>query len=156
MFIVTEYGSPHAESSLGEQGPLNRLALMKQTWTHCWAFDAEQRYRCVPSHQPKVGAVQRILARSVFNPTTDVMLRWEAMGPYGLSEIVAEVERGLKWDDDIIQQWFDADEVLKLLRSASTFDEMVDAVRCVCGEFDADSRLRAIVDRVLGPTSYSE
>ena len=156
MFIVTQYGAPSAESSLAALGPLNRLALMNQTWTHCWAFDADQRYRCVPSPQPRVGAVQRILARSVYNPKTDVMLRWEASGPYGLSEIIGEVERGLQSDDDIIQQWFGADDVLKLLRSAKTFHEMVDAVRCVCGEFEGDSRLRAIVDRVLGPEAYSE
>jgi hypothetical protein len=52
--------------------------------------------------------------------------------------------------DDGIQQWLGSNDVLKLLRSATTFDEMVDAVRCVCGEFESDARLQPIVDRVLG------
>jgi hypothetical protein len=151
MFIVVEYGVPYADPSLCEGGPLNRLALMERSWMHCCAFDARQRYRGVPSHEPKVSLVERMLAHTVYNPKTDVTLRWEACGPCELPEIIAEVERGLESDDDFIQQWFGAEDVLKLLRSASTFDEMVDAVRCVCGEFEKDSRLRAIVDRVLGP-----
>jgi len=65
-------------------------------------------------------------------------------------EIIAEVEKGLEKDDDIIQQWFDAEEVLKLLRSARTFDEMLDRVECVRGGFEADERLRKIVRKVLG------
>jgi len=67
-----------------------------------------------------------------------------------LKEIIEEVEKGLEKDDDIIQQWFSADEVLRLLRSAKTFDEMVDRVRCVCGKFETDERLRKVVDAVLG------
>ena len=151
MFIVIEYGAPHIELSLRESGPLNRLALMGRSWTRCHAFDARQRYRCVPSDEPRVGLLERILAHTFYNPKTDVTRRWEACGPRVLSEVVAEVEQGLESDDDIIQQWFGGENVLKLLRSASTFDEMVDAVRCVCGEFETDGRLRAIVDRVLGP-----
>ena len=100
--------------------------------------------------------MERVLAHTVYNPKTDVICSWEASGPCELSDIVAEVERGLRSDDDIIQQWFDADEVLKLLRSASTFDEMLDAVRCLSGEFETDHRLRAIVDRLFGPEYFQE
>jgi hypothetical protein len=152
MFIVTEFGTPSASNSLDESAPLNRLAVLRQGWQHCFAFDAHQRYRCVPSHQPEIGTVQKLLAHVIYNPTTDVTTRWEPTGGYALSDIVAEVEQGLRTDDDGIQQWFGADDVLKLLRSARTFEEMVDAVRCVCGGFESDSRLRAIVDSVLGPS----
>lgn len=123
---------------------------MRRGWQHSFAFDTRQRYRCVPSHQPEIGAVQRLLAHLIYNPVTDVTTQWEPSGSYVLSDIIAEVERGLQTDDDGIQQWFGADDVLKLLRSATTFEDMVDAIRCVCGEFESDSRLRAIVDSILG------
>jgi hypothetical protein len=123
---------------------------MRRSWTGWWAFDAEKSYRCVPSHEPKVSLLEKMLAHTVYNPKTDVMCRWEASGPCDLSVIVAEVERGLESDDDIIQQWFGAEDVLKLLRSARNFDEMVDAARCVCGDFEYDPRLEAVVERVLG------
>lgn len=153
MFITIEHGIPFVESSLSERGPMSRLALIKRTWTRSWAFDAQRRYRCVPSHEQEVSLLERMLAHTVYNPKTNVMCRWEANGPCDLSVIVAEVERGLESDDDCIQQWFDAEDVLKLLRSATTFDEMVDAVRCVCGDFESDPRLEAIVERVLGRES---
>jgi hypothetical protein len=94
--------------------------------------------------------VQRFLAHVIYNPTTGVTTRWEPAGSYALSDIIAEIERGLETDDDFIQQWFGAGDVIKLLGSATTFDEMADAIRCVCGEFERDPRLRAIVDNVLG------
>jgi hypothetical protein len=151
MFIVTEFGTPYVIDSLGESRPLNRLAVMRRGWDRCFAFDACQRFRRVPSHQPTIGAVQKILAHLSYNPITNVTTHWESAGSYDLPDIVSEVERGLQTDDDIIQQWFGADDVLRLLRSATTFEEMIDAVRCVCGEFETDSRLRALVDKVLGP-----
>ena len=129
---------------------------MERTWQYCSAFDTTQRYRPVPSGEPAIGFFQRLLAHLFYDPVTDIATRWEPAGTYVLSDIVAEVEKGLERDDDIIQQWFGADDVLTLLRSAANFEEMADAVRCVCGEFEQDPRLRAIVDRVLGPSPGRE
>lgn len=156
MFIVTEFGVPHVADSLEASPPLHRLAVVGRTWLRCFAFDAHQRYCLLPSYEPRIGAVQRLLARVCYNPLTDVVTRWEPAGSYVLADIVAEVERGLQTDDDCIQQWFGADEVLKLLRSATTFPEMADAIRCVCGEFERDARLELIVRRVLGQSPDSE
>lgn len=156
MFIVIEFGVPRVTDSLEGSQPLNRLAVMKRTWLRCFAFDAHQTYRRLPSDEPSFGVVQRLLARVCYNPPTEIVTLWQPAGRYVLSDIVAEVERGLADDDDIIQQWFDADDVLKLLRSAETFDQMVEAVRCVCGEFETDVRLRGLVDSVLGPSPDSE
>lgn len=79
----------------------------------------------------------------------EIEVKWQVAGPCVLADILTEVQRGLEKDDDIIQQWFDADKVMKLLQSARSFDEMVDRVRCICGEFEVDPRLRHIVDSVL-------
>ena len=156
MFIVTEFGVPHVADSLEGSRRLNRLAVMERTWLRCSAFDAHQSYRCLPSCEPNIGAVERLLARVCYNPRTDVVTRWEPAGSYDLSDIVAEVERGLETDDDIIQQWFGADDVLKLIRSATNFQEMADAIRCVCGEFESDARLQMIIGSVLGQSPDSE
>ena len=100
MFIVTEFGVPHVADSLEGSRPLNRLAVMERTWLRCAAFDFHQRYRCLPSHEPSIGAVQRFLAHVIYNPMTGVTRRWEPAGSYALTDIVAEVERGLETDDD--------------------------------------------------------
>ena len=78
-------------------------------------------------------------------------MEWHSTGESKLAEIVSEVEKGLEKDDDIIQQWFSGEQVMTLLRSANTFEEMVDRVRCVCSEFEADQRLQKIVELILGP-----
>lgn len=150
MFITTDFGIPRVVASLEAPRYMNVLAYMRRNWEHCFAFDAHQRYRCVPLRQLKIGSMQRLLAHLVYNPMTDVTFRYEPVGSYALREIIAEVEKGLEHDDDIIQQWFGADAVLRLLRAANTFDEMADAVLCVSGGFETDPRLRAIVEHVLG------
>src|SRR5262245_45981820 len=115
MFIATEFGTPYVSTSLERPGSLDRLSVMRRMWERCFAFDSQQRYRCVPSHIPKIGSVQKLLAHLIYNPMTSVTTHWEPAGGYSLSDIVAEVERGLQTDDDGIQQWFGADDVLKLL-----------------------------------------
>ncbi|MES2595044.1 MAG: hypothetical protein V4662_06905 [Verrucomicrobiota bacterium] len=138
MFIITELGTPSVTKTLDASPPLSRLVVMKRAWSRCFALDREQRYQLVPSHELVITPMQRCLARLIYNPTTDVITTWVPAGPYLLSDIVSEVKCGLASDDDGIQQWFDAEDVLKVLRSATTFDEMSDAIRCVCGEFESD------------------
>src|SRR5436190_1392697 len=110
MFIVTEFGIPHVADSLNEPRRLSRLALIKRSWQHCFAFDVHQRYKRIPTREPAIGLVQSLLAHLIYNPETDITARWEPSGSYALSDIITEVEKGLANDDDIIQQWFEADD----------------------------------------------
>jgi len=150
MYVVTEYGIPHVTEEL-KPYRLNRLAAIKATWLNCRAFDGVSRYEARPNRPPSFTALQRFLAHTVHNPMTDIEVKWHVAGDCDLSDILTEVEKGLEKDDDIIQQWFGAEDVMKLLRSANTFEEMIDRVRCVCGEFESEPRLREIVEAVLGP-----
>jgi len=149
MFIITEFGIPHVAEFLTPLRP-DRLAAMKSSWKHCKAFDGTARFEPVPDATPSFSALQRFLAHTVSNPPSGLIVNWRITGDCSLAEIIAEVEAGLEKDDDMIQQWFGADDVLKLLRSATTFGEMADRVRCICGEFETDERLQQVVDAVLG------
>ena len=149
MFVVTENGFPHVTDRLKPFRP-NRLAVMAKAWSESKAYDEKSRWRPQPIELPSFNRFQKFLAHTFYNPKTDIEIPWEADGESTLSEIVSDVERGLEKDDDIIQQWFGADDVLKLLRSATTFEEMCDRVECVCGGFEADDRLRNIVVGQLG------
>jgi hypothetical protein len=150
MFIVTYLGTPSVEASLEPLRP-NRLAAMATTWRSCKAFDGTSRYEPVPEREPTFGFLQRLLAHTVYNPPVGIAIDWKRTGDCDLNEIIAEVAKGLENDDDGIQQWFGTEDVLKLLRSATSFDEMVDRIECVCGGFEADERLKRIVDAVLSP-----
>lgn len=149
VFIVIQDGIPQVARELAPLRP-NRLAAMKKCWERCNAFDANFRYEARPAHEIRLTSLQRFLARTIYNAPLGIEIGWEKTRPCSLSEIVAEIEESLERDDDVIQQWFGADEVLKLLRSAATFGEMLDRVECVCGGFETDERLRGIVVGVLG------
>jgi len=149
MYVVIEHGVPRVAKELRPYQP-NRLAAMQKSWLHCEAFDADSRYEAKPDKEPSFSAFQRILAHTICNPSSGIQVDWHIAGESSLAEIVAEVEKGLDKDDDIIQQWFGANDILRLLRSATTFAEMLDRVECVCGGFEVDDRLRTIVEDVLG------
>jgi len=150
MFIVVVYGMPSVVESLDGGTRMNTLAVMAETWTQCYAFSSTTRYVGAPNKRVYFGWFTRALAHTIYNPVTDITREWRESGGYDMSEIFDLVERGLEKDDDIIQQWFGADDVMKLLRSATNFDELCDRIRCVCGEFETDRRLKAIVDSTLG------
>jgi hypothetical protein len=147
-FIMILDGVPSVTAELPAY-PLSRLHVMDRSWEHWKAFDGVSRYEARSKQQPTYSIWQRILARVIYNPHAGFGVTWEAHGACNLGEIVDEVEKGLETDDDVIQQWFSSEEVLKLLRSAKTFDEMVDRVKCVCGEFEGDERLMKLVEEVL-------
>jgi hypothetical protein len=148
-FIVIEDGIPRVVEELAPYFPY-RLGAMGNCWADCKAFDGALRYAARPEREPSFSILQRFLAHTLHNPPAGIQVAWQVSGICSLKEIIEEVEKGLETDDDIIQQWFSADKVLRLLRSAKTFDEMVDRVRCVCGEFETDARLRELVNVVLG------
>jgi hypothetical protein len=148
-YIVTYSGVPHVTSELLPMQP-NTLAAIKRVWATSRAWS---RVSAFTAHEPdglQISLVRRLLAHTFYNPKLGIKLEWERQGPTNLQDIVAEVERGLESDDDLIQQWFGASDVLRLLRSATSFEEMVDRVECVCGGFETDERLRGIVESVLG------
>lgn len=149
MFITISYGIPSIEQELASLRP-NRLAVMKKVWEHSKAFDGTSVYQPLPDRLPELSVIQRLLAHTVYNPAAQASIGWQRTGDCRLEDIVAEVATGLETDDDIIQQFMDADNVLKLLRSATSFEEMVDRVRCVCGEFEGNERLQGMMEAVLG------
>ena len=154
MYIVVQDGMPSVVKSLDTGTRMTTLAVMAETWKYCYAFSAKVRYVGAPSRDVRFSWFKRALAHTIYNPWTDVINEWRESGEYTIPEILALVERGLEKDDDIIQQWFGADEVMKLLRSAKTFDELCDRVRCVCGEFETDERLKGVVESILGKQNY--
>ena len=149
MFIVTDYGIPYLADSLQTYGT-SRLGVIKRDWERSKAWDRASKYILDPVEEIRFSVIQRVLAHTVYDPVVAIQCDWQEVGACNLQEIIAEVELGLESDDDIIQQWFCADDVLTLLRSATTFEEMCDRVECVRGGFEADDRLRNIVVDLLG------
>jgi len=155
IYIITEDGFPHVANELNPYSP-NRLAAASATWNHCKAFDGEKKYEAVPEKQIKLTLFQKFLAHTIYNPSANISVGWKESGTCELKEIRDEIKKGLEADDDIIQQWFDAGDVIKLIESTDSFDGLVDRIRCVCGEFEVDERLRKIVDSVLGTPNHNQ
>src|SRR3954468_16243287 len=110
-YIFIQQGLPSVEQELPNWQP-TRLSVIDRFWEQLHAFGRTSRYRATVPSAPQYGTVARILAHVGYNPRVPVAWEWVPTGGYDRDEIVALVEGGLAQDDDIIQQWFDAKEVL--------------------------------------------
>ena len=80
----------------------------------------------------------------------NITIQWERIGDYDPSALIQTVRRGLETDDDIIQQWFEGSEVIKLLESAQSYAQMLLAVRAICGEHETEPDVLTYVEQILG------
>lgn len=148
-YIIVEYGAPHVVNELPSMRP-NRLAVMARTWEQVHAFDERARYRIQPRSVPSYGMLTKVMAHTVFNPSEELDFDWQTVSDYRKDDVIRLVDEGLEHDDDIIQQWFDAAEVLTLLNAADTWDKLLVAVDAVCGGHESDPDTQRYVDSVLG------
>jgi hypothetical protein len=148
-YIVFHDGVPQVSEEIPRFRP-NRLGLLYRFWesTKVYGHDSVQ----VPLLKADIRftALQKFLAHTIYNPRESVDFTWVNRGGYKLSAIIEDLRHGLEKDDDIIQQWFDADDVLRLVSAAGTFDEMVLAFRCIEGAHVDDREAKLYVQRVLG------
>jgi len=151
-FIVVEHGAPYSLDALSEPS-FNRLGVIRRAWDELVAFDQTTEYQLQIDSVPQYGSFSRFLARTIYNPKVYVDCDWRPVGPYEPTKLIARVEAGLEFDDDVIQQWFEADQVLQLLRSSHDFQEMTLAVRAICGEHERDSAVLSFVKRALGESA---
>ena len=152
MFILTSFGVPGLAESLLPLRP-NRKAALAKTWLRCKAFDESSRFEPVPEKAPEFSGLQRFLTHTFYNPREKTEILWRRTGDCQLSEIRSEIREGLQHDDDVIQQWLGAKDIIILLDSATTFRRMIDVVRCINGEFETDPELQRLMADVLGPRS---
>lgn len=148
QLIIVEFGAPHVVSGFPTMGA-NRLAVLARTWEHVHVFDGESHFTVQPREIPSFGLLTRFLAHTIYNPTVPLNFDWHRTSEYRQRDVIELVERGLQHDDDIIQQWFNADEVLALLNSANSWEQMLVAVHAISGGHEVDSHAREYVSVVL-------
>jgi len=136
---------------------LYRMDVIRREWEKWEAVDDEHHYQiALDTAPPTYSATHKFFSHVLFlagiNPAVNLNAHWEIVGPYSHDLVLSLVNRGLETDDDIIQQWFGADNVLELLAAARDFSEVILAIQCIQGAFEDEDHPDAIeyVRRVLG------
>jgi hypothetical protein len=134
-------GSVELLPSLRSTWRVNKLAILDRTWNNVSIYRADGiKLRPVPEQLgfPEKN-VWSALAGLIYNPTRDIQLRYEEIGPFDLPEVKDKVLDYVSKDDDILTQFLDADEIRELLNRARTFDELVGVIRKIQGNGEAGS-----------------
>ena len=142
-------GAPGVVEALPEMNP-SRLGVLGKSWESVHAFSSAAEYAYHVANPPTFNRLQVLAAHTIYNPRVSVSGEWRAIGPYTRARVLELVKTGLQHDDDIIQQWFGADEVLRLLEAADSFDEMIVAVDAIGGGPETNDQTAGFVRRVLG------
>jgi len=150
MHIVVTRGLPY---TMKERPPniekLRRHEIALRTWEDEHLFDSNSHFRYFADDVPELTSFQRFLTRTFHNPVVPLCAKWRRVGDFDVKDLIAAVRKGLDHDDDIIQQWFDGANVVKLLKSAANWDEILLAVEAIGGGHEDTAEVAAYVKRVL-------
>ena len=150
MFVYVTHGVPLIlKEKPRDNKQLRRREIATRTWENEHLFDAESHYQYAASNVPELTPFQGFLARTIYNPVVPLSGKWRRVGDFDASDLLTAVQVGLDHDDDIIQQWFDASDVLELLDAAKSWDETLLAVEAICGGHEDTPKVAAYVKRVL-------
>ena len=154
-FIHVSCGVPRPVNALPVLAS-TRLGVMARFWEDEHVFSAEASYEFRLAQVPTYNWLQRAAAQVAFNPRVLLTGEWQVVGPYSRDRLIAIVKLGLASDDDIVQQWFEAPDVVRLLEGASSFSQMLLAADAVTGGHEVNAETRAYVEQVLGPRPPDE
>ncbi len=149
-YIMLSSGAPYTVESLDNIFTTTRLGMIYKTWERLEAFDEHGHYKIIISNQPIFSPLQKFLASTCYNPMEKTKVKWERIGDYNRKYLIDTVRRELETDDDIIQQWFEGPDVMKLMESSKTFEEMMLAVGGICGKHESDKQVLEYVELILG------
>ena len=71
----------------------------------------------------------RKLLSYVYNPRLTAVVTYKAARPYDIDELRRALLSAIDQDDDILTQWHDEDELLRRVRSAGSYDELLQVVQ---------------------------
>ncbi len=77
------------------------------------------------SNNVKNNFFNRLLAKTIYNPTVAVNVSWTHLGEYRLEELKKDLSEALEADDDILTQYADGETIKKELNQSKSFDEIV-------------------------------
>ena len=150
-FIVVTHGYPYStQAKPSGLTHLRRRDVIHKSWLSDHLFNSEAHFQYCPNKLPSVGSFSNFLWRTIYNPIVPVDIQWERIGDFSNAALTDAVQRGLETDDDIIQQWFDGDQVIRMLEYAKNWDETVLAVATISGAHEVDERSLDYVHSVLG------
>jgi hypothetical protein len=148
--VVVTHGFPYTmKDRPANIEKLRRHQIILRTWEDEHLFDAYSHYRHFPDDVPLITPFKRFLTRTLYNPVVPLRAEWRRVGESKMEELIAAVKKGLDHDDDIIQQWFDGPDVIKLLTAATCWDEILLAVEAIGGGHEDTRDVAAYVKRVL-------
>ena len=148
-YIHIECGFPAVVDELPIMKP-NRFGVMNRFWEREKAFSESAEFQYRVNEPPTFNSIQRLLAHLVFNPSEDLPGGWVEIGPFDKERVIEAIKQGLEVDDDIIQQWFGADDVIRLLEAGDSFGDLAIAVHAICGGHESDQTTLRYVEQVLG------
>ena len=130
IVVVGPEGMLELWSDLPETTRTSAYAMIKGVLPALRLYQGDGNVSRVREANPpfQLGPIRRLLARTVYNPRFEVRLTYEQQ-PYELADLKGQILAAIALDDDIITQFHDAATISGWIRDASSFREIVAALR---------------------------
>ena len=150
MTLIYLYnGCPEVLDELPTYAP-SRLGVIRKNWNKQFCYSDCAKYILRPSCVPEYNWLTTVLAKTIWSPKANITCSWVNIGRYDMNEITDFILKALEKDDDGIQQFFDASSIKQMFSISKEFDQLVLAVRAICGQHETDELVLKYVESALG------
>lgn len=131
VILVGSNGWASLDDDLHATGRHTALGYHKRWWSGVRLFHSDGSVYEIESAKPErpLGAVSRILAKTVCNPWLLLKYKYRKVSRYSLEELRGAVAQAIREDDDVLTQFEDEDELLLRPSAAEDFHAVVSVIR---------------------------
>jgi hypothetical protein len=131
VFVICPRDSMHLWNTLDGELEGNLYAYTKGYWNNILLFDAAGNKWKVTRVTPnrKIYPIEKIMASICWNPKIKVRLEFDKPKPYPLEALKKEISALVDFDDDILTQFIEANDLKEVIKTADNFEGLVDILK---------------------------
>lgn len=77
----------------------------------------------------KINWINRLLAKTVFNPIITIKYKWEKDGISQFNDFKKKIVKSIELDDDVLTQYNDAEDLIKLISATNNLEGLFQIVQ---------------------------
>jgi hypothetical protein len=129
--VVSDKGYVDLWSIAPERLTLTAYAIVRRGYARWRLYGPDGRMRRVDSVAPqrRRGLLQQVLAYTMHNPRVDAAVTYAPAEAFVLDDLKEALTRAIEADDDVLSQFVEPAELLRQVRSAGSYGEILTVVR---------------------------
>ena len=131
FLVVADDGYVDLWTAVPERLTVTAYALAKRRYVAWHIYGPDGQVRRIEALAPArpLGPIRKLLAYTLYNPQLETTVTYAQPRRYALEEPKDALRRAVEQDDDILTQFYEADELGQQISVATTHADLVSVIR---------------------------